>query len=407
MMFNEIALIHKRDCFTREILEKRLHELGFNNLARMELFLWDLEIFLHVQDILKEKVVLKGGAATQFYLPIEYQRTSIDIDMICAASMDEVEKALGLIEEKFSGEGPYFKFRFHKPKTPKTDLSLLTYYLDVPSVCGSNELFGGRSGTQEIKIEFFMLNESLSLNNISSPHIFALDTNKTYQVMPLTALIGDKLTTLAVNTVGIPPERDDEYIKQVYDVDALFVFNWQEADFDEIKSHFIYRSKLEAEQRNIPFKMDVIKEDITNQMNILSNIDMENNDKLKKLINDFQSLYLRKSVARSSGEWAISGSRLNFLLQSLDEADGRNKFEIIETIENRLKFDKLHGEEKGNKIRRFSEGLAQEFGAYSRWPAKILKRKHPSRILWAVISPTNLKEVSMWIDDFIKEKSKE
>jgi len=112
-------------------------------------------------------------------------------------------------------------------------------------------------------------------------------------------------------------------------------------------------------------------------------------------------------VARSTGEWAISGSRLNFLLQSLDEADGRNKFEIIETIENRLKFDKLHGEEKGNTIRRFSEGLAQEFGAYSRWPAKILKRKHPSRILWAVISPTNLKEVSMWIDDFIKEKFKE
>jgi hypothetical protein len=152
--------------------------------------------------------------------------------------------------------------------------------------------------------------------------------------------------------------------------------------------------------------MDVIKADIMNQMDILSNIDMENNDKLKKLINDFQSLYLRKSVARSSGEWAISGSRLNFLLQSLDETDGRNKFEIIETIKNRLKFDKLYGEEKGNKIRRFSEDFAQEFEAYSRWPAKILKRKHLSRILWAVISPTNLKEVSMWIDDFFKEKIK-
>lgn len=40
----------------------------------MELFLWNLEIFLQIQDILKDRVVLRGGAAVQFYLPVEYKK---------------------------------------------------------------------------------------------------------------------------------------------------------------------------------------------------------------------------------------------------------------------------------------------------------------------------------------------
>jgi hypothetical protein len=39
MVFNEAALIHDKESFTREVLTARLNELGFNNLARMELFL--------------------------------------------------------------------------------------------------------------------------------------------------------------------------------------------------------------------------------------------------------------------------------------------------------------------------------------------------------------------------------
>ena len=76
MNFDEKALIHDRKCFDRRTLEERLKQLKFNSLARMELFLWDLEIFLQIQSVLKEKIVLKGGAAAQFYLPIDYQRTA-------------------------------------------------------------------------------------------------------------------------------------------------------------------------------------------------------------------------------------------------------------------------------------------------------------------------------------------
>ncbi|MFH1026046.1 MAG: nucleotidyl transferase AbiEii/AbiGii toxin family protein [Nitrospirota bacterium] len=404
MVFNEAALIHDKESFTREALAVRLSELGFNNLARMELFLWDLEMFLQIQTVLQEKVVLKGGAAAQFYIPIEYQRTSVDIDIICIADTGEVKKALEGIEKRFNGEGRFFKFRLHTPKTLKTELPLLTYYMDIPSVCGMNEVFGGQAGVQEIKVEFFLLQETLVINSIAAPRIFALKTNRAYQVMPINALIGDKLTTLGAKTVGIPPERADEYIKQVYDTDALVAFNWKEVDFDKIKRHFIYRAGLEAEQRGISFGMAAILSDMTDQMDMLSAIDFEKNEGLKKLINDFQSLYLRKTVAKSMAEWAITGSRLGFFIRCLDGgAEGKKKMENVLVMEDLLKFDRVEGEERGKAIRRFCESFAVNFEKYSRWPAKMLKGKYPSRILWAVVSPANIEEISAWLKGYFKK----
>lgn len=404
MIYDQDALIHDKKSFSRDTLSCRLDELGFNNLARMELFLWDLEMFLQIQSILQDKVVLKGGAAAQFYIPIDNQRTSIDIDMVCTAGIDEIEGALRDIERRFNGQDQFFRFRLHVPKMPKTDLPLRTYYMQIPSVCGKGEVFGGQAGVQEIKIEFFLLQEALAINSMSSPKIFAFETDKTYQVMSVDPLIGDKLTTLAVNTVGIPPERADEYVKQVYDVDSLITFNRDNVDFDVIKEHFIHRAESEATQRGIPFHKGTLFADIADQMGILSSIDFEKNHTLVKLINDFQSLYLRKTVMRSMAEWAIVGARLDFFLECLDDgAEGKKKMKNVLALENRLKFEGIDGEERGKTIRQFRDIFAARFEKYSRWPAKMLKGKHSARVLWEVVSPANIDEISTWIKTYFKD----
>ena len=41
---------------------------------------------------------MKGGAATQFYLPKEAQRTSVDIDMLFFGTEEEIKETLGKIE---------------------------------------------------------------------------------------------------------------------------------------------------------------------------------------------------------------------------------------------------------------------------------------------------------------------
>ena len=103
-MVNYKKLIHDESSFKRETLEARMKEYGFKNMGRMELFLWDLEIFLQIQNHLKERVVLKGGAATQFYLPKEAQRTSVDIDMLFNGTEAEIDETLSQIEETL-GDG--------------------------------------------------------------------------------------------------------------------------------------------------------------------------------------------------------------------------------------------------------------------------------------------------------------
>lgn len=67
-------LFHEESDFARDTYIARMKEFGFKNMARMELFLWDLELFLQIQKILGDRSVLKGGAATQFYLPRGVQR---------------------------------------------------------------------------------------------------------------------------------------------------------------------------------------------------------------------------------------------------------------------------------------------------------------------------------------------
>jgi hypothetical protein len=404
MNFDRKALIHDRKCFDRRTLEERLKQLEFNSLARMELFLWDLEIFLQIQSILKEKIVLKGGAAAQFYLPLDYQRTSVDIDMICATGIEEVETALSSIEQRFGGTNDLFKPRPHKPKDPKAHLPMMTYYMDVPSVCIEKELFGKKTaGTQEIKIEFHFTDEPLVIHRISSARIFALETQETYQILPVDDLIGDKLTTLGPNTIGIPAERADEQIKQLYDISWLLKFNWGNIDLSRVRKSFLARAKSEAKQRSLTANMREIFSDMTVQMKQLSVMDLENDRKLLKLINDFQSLYVRKEQNRSPGEWAIIGAKIRLLLDYLSRnKDATKPLNSLFQCEQSLEFNHLQGLEKGQLARRFREEFSKKFEQYSDYPAKILKGKSPARILWAVVNMDNVDELIAWIRRFIE-----
>jgi hypothetical protein len=142
---NQKHLILESEVFKRTEIEKRMIDGGFNSIAKFELFIWDLEMFLQLQKKLGDKIILKGGAATQFYIPITAQRTSIDIDMICLATREEVYKAISDIQAEFNGEKELCKFKIYKPKSPKLGLDALkTYFVTVPSICDGKELFASK-----------------------------------------------------------------------------------------------------------------------------------------------------------------------------------------------------------------------------------------------------------------------
>ena len=240
-------LFHKECAFQRETFQRRMDEFGFKNMARMELFLWDLELFLHIQKILGDKIVLKGGAATQFYLPRESQRTSVDIDMLFFGTEEEITDTLNQIEELLGTEEGLFKFHKHKPKNPKTTLPLHTYYTDIPSVLTGAErnVKEEEYPHQELKIEFILQPDKWEFEKRTGENIFAVESHWEYQILPLSHLFADKLTTLGCETIGVQNDRLDEQVKQFYDIMMLTRYCLPELDCSVVKEKYLKRAEQE------------------------------------------------------------------------------------------------------------------------------------------------------------------
>ncbi|OPY84651.1 MAG: hypothetical protein A4E65_00247 [Syntrophorhabdus sp. PtaU1.Bin153] len=406
--YNPEALIHDPANFARAGLEKRLrkHNFASSNLPRVEMFLWDLELFLHLQEIFKERIVLKGGAAVQLYLPVNIQRTSTDIDMICAVSDDELSHALAAIEKKFEGRDGLLKFQRHIPIRPRTNLpSLRTFFIDAPSVCTDRELHMRNGGVQrqQLKVEFFMTEEPVEANRVRPQEVFALERGEqTYHVLPINPLLGDKLATLAPNTVGIPLGRSKEYFKQVYDVDALFRSQWSRIDIDEMKKHFLSNARSESKLRQIDFDHEEIIEDIRKQMQLLASVDIKDTGNLIKSINDFQSLYLRENARKNKFDWAIAGARISFLIDCIHGSENNKLLGLLDKTDTLLRFDFVQGAEKTSYQRQFNSEFLKEFNQYSKSLEPILKSKHPQRTFWAVVSPSRLEEIASWTRNQIR-----
>lgn len=379
-------LILERDVFKRTEIERRMVDGGFNSIAKFELFIWDLEMFLQLQKKLNDKILLKGGAATQFYVPITAQRTSIDIDMICLASREEVHKVISEIESEFNGEHEYCKFRFYKPKNPKLGLEALeTYFVTVPSICEEKELFSSR-GKQEVKIEFMFSNHRYDINKIKQPELFALETEKEFNILALESLFADKLTTLGPTTIGVSDERADEQFKQIYDVITLFISNMDRIikNKDKVKANYEKVAKLECEMHGIPFDPENLYKDMMLLINRVKNI--ESNSTLLQRANDFQALYLRNIVNRDKAQWAIVGYQLKLLVEYIFQDDTKIlQFREIEELIEKLKFENIHGPERGRLNREARSLLEANFKTIEGLSLDLF-RKRIDRIIWELVS---------------------
>jgi len=400
--YRKEALIHPIDFFNKATILERKNRLGLANEARIELFLWDLEIFCQIYKRLGDRLVLKGGAAAQLFIPVDWQRTSVDIDMICMATEEEIRTCLDDIENSFMGEGDLLKFRSHRPKNAKTELPLLTFFLTVPSEVITHN---NKKGIQEIKVEFFLDKEEWPSVQLKRPEIFAMETGASYKVLTLEALIADKLTTLGPNTIGIPDFRRDELCKHLYDLDALLHFPYQGMhNIVEVKELYFKRAELECESRKISFVKEKIAFDVIGWLHSLFFMDFQKNSQLEKDINDFQSLYLRKAINRGKSQWAIIGEKLRFYLTNLyADVPSKKVWKEALELESLLSFNELEGRTRGEVIKRFKVSFSEAFAKYAISPKKMLKGKSPTRQMWHVIRPSNISELKGWISIFLKD----
>ena len=397
-------LFHKEEAFQRETFQKRMEEYGFKNMARMELFLWDLELFLHIQKILGDKIILKGGAATQFYLPRDAQRTSVDIDMLFFGTEEEIKKTLRKIEEYLGTEDELFYFHKHSPKNPKTNLPLHTYYTKVPSVLSNAERNMERESIpyQELKIEFILQPEKWEYERRTGENIFAVNSSWNYQILPLNYLFADKLTTLGCNTIGVQNERLDEQVKQFYDIMMLSRNCISEMQCSVVKEKYLKRAEQEWNTRKITlgstlegrdYEPKYIVEDVEKQLLRYQQADSGEDAELKKFINDFHSLYLNRKVQYDPKTVACGASLVRLMYELMISGMGWDKVKQALEIEKKLGMEHLSGPEKGQKIRELRNQFIQEFGKDSVIPASTLKGKDLKRVFWAIVNIDNLNKI--------------
>lgn len=397
-------LFHKEEAFQRETFQKRMEEFGLKNMARMELFLWDLELFLHIQKILGDKIILKGGAATQFYLPRDAQRTSVDIDMLFFGTEEEIKKTLRKIEEYLGTEDELFYFHKHSPKNPKTNLPLHTYYTKVPSVLSNAERNMERESIpyQELKIEFILQPEKWEYERRTGENIFAVNSSWNYQILPLNYLFADKLTTLGCNTIGVQNERLDEQVKQFYDIMMLSRNCISEMQCSVVKEKYLKRAEQEWNTRKITlgstlegrdYEPKYIVKDVEKQLLRYQQADSGEDAELKKFINDFHSLYLNRKVQYDPKTVACGASLVRLMYELMISGMGWDKVKQALEIEKKLGMEHLSGPEKGQKIRKLRNQFIQEFGKDSVIPASTLKGKDLKRVFWAVVNIDNLNKI--------------
>ena len=397
-------LFHKEEAFQRETFQKRMEEFGFKNMARMELFLWDLELFLHIQKILGDKIILKGGAATQFYLPRDAQRTSVDIDMLFFGTEEEIKKTLRKIEEYLGTEDELFYFHKHSPKNPKTNLPLHTYYTKVPSVLSNAERNMERESIpyQELKIEFILQPEKWEYERRTGENIFAVNSSWNYQILPLNYLFADKLTTLGCNTIGVQNERLDEQVKQFYDIMMLSRNCISEMQCSVVKEKYLKRAEQEWNTRKITlgstlegrdYEPKYIVKDVEKQLLRYQQADSGEDAELKKFINDFHSLYLNRKVQYDPKTVACGASLVRLMYELMISGMGWDKVKQALEIEKKLGMEHLSGPEKGQKIRKLRNQFIKEFGKDSVIPASTLKGKDLKRVFWAVVNIDNLNKI--------------
>ncbi|MCA9828805.1 MAG: nucleotidyl transferase AbiEii/AbiGii toxin family protein [Nitrosopumilus sp.] len=183
----------------------------------------DFEINYHISQ--KIDSILRGGMCVPFHTQLKVRRLSIDIDLLTPLQLDEVNSMMKELDNSL----PDVKIKPHTPKHPLPIPNLVSYYVEYTSCFGQ---------PNTIKVDYLCdVQLQLPTQNITTTQEiieFKIDYN--IKILTRGALIGDKITTLALRKIGLPKSKNgtfsDDLPKQIYDI-ATLLKSATEKDIDE------------------------------------------------------------------------------------------------------------------------------------------------------------------------------
>ena len=235
------------DLITGQKISEIADRYGFQDKV-MEKFLMDYLVHQYVTDAIE--CVTKGGMCMAFYPTGDtLQRLSVDIDLATKLPASSVESAM----KHVAGMPNAIRVQKHSPSkqaVPKNNL--VTYYVYYKS---------DLSPEGRIKIDFlYGLDFDYSIRTIPAGRaIIEFKTPHEIRILTRSALLADKLGTLAEGTIGLEAEKRGDIAKQIFDVGCLI----SGASSADITGFFVEFQKILEKEKAINSKLDISARDVT------------------------------------------------------------------------------------------------------------------------------------------------
>lgn len=276
------------------------------------------------------------------------------------------------------------------PSSPKTNLPLETYFVSVPTVTGGKTPIN-------VKVDFHLMdNFNLQTVELEKANAFVFPLAFKPRCLSAEALIGDKLLTLAQGSVGIPPEREDDIPKQLYDLDGLTrVVADEEFEALQTAMEVLFDRELSVRSEKVPFERAL--EQMIVLLERYSGLDAHKSDvRARTAIQNFRGNYEPRPF-RDPITWGIVCKRLQFLVRCMAEKV-ENPLARLRSVGQTETFIALEGDRfKENRLRLRQE-LIEEFVAVLKSQertemAKRLRNSRLERLLWEIVTPSNVGEI--------------
>jgi len=280
------------------------------------------------------------------------------------------------------------RFELYSPRHPVLKIPLVTYLVRVPAIVPTE-----RRKDLGIKTEFLLEDIRVPVSVVLQKETFALKT-ESFKCYSPTALISDKLLTLAEKTIGIP--RQEDIPKQIYDITQLSEhYISSQNDIDQIINVMKEIASKEASYRGLHLNVNDVLKDVNQSMEKYSLIDTAGaNTNIKKNVTDFQQFYVGASQRKPWYEWSVCALRIRFLAQLLTFLieDKITTSRVIEaycaTIEASNTLEEISGSIKAQIGGRLMELTDRHIPYY-----KELRGKPLHRVFWQIVTLDNLDKI--------------
>ncbi len=280
-------MYHFNDELQQDNIESIATKIGFANATYVEKFIMDFEMNYHISQEIDS--ILRGGMCVPFHTKLGVRRLSVDIDLFTGLQVNEIEKIMQKLNDRLID----IKIKLHTPTNPVPIPNLVSYYVEYNSCFRKLDT---------IKIDY-LCDMSLQLptqNITTTQEIIEFKIDYPVKILTRGALIGDKITTLALGKIGLKPKigtLSNDIPKQVYDI-ATLLKSVTEKDIEESLDVFIDLTTFKVKVfdngiYNIKEILDTIKSSISSLLSFDSQI--TNINEYVGIFGSFKGTYLNRS----------------------------------------------------------------------------------------------------------------